>query len=395
VAAQTESSLPTFGLPNKLFIDKTNARFVPSRLPNAVNQNAIVLIFPCFCRDYLSRVEEESAMVFPASTSFSTQEFWLAIALTAIPGILGGVTYGASIFLKEIKAQRTDWPPSGNLSKLSFFAAQALSGMGGSLAALLVTLWANRFPEQFYEIKTWLTLVCTGFVAGYVANRLLPAIADSLYNRLKQLSDKADEAGVKAEETRQAVNQANERVSAAEQKTKQAVQLATEMVRARDYLAGKDFAQRSKTMAQIATLTELAESFPTNRTLNILLARLYDEAVGDRQNAIAVLTAFLEAKKKSGTDNDADMADGLWNLANYFEVEGQQRNDPALRTKAVETIQQSLQLVPAYYSDLMTDQDFAPLTNSEEGKAMLLAFKPQYDAWLQTQGKNKPQPPAQ
>ncbi len=333
-------------------------------------------------------------MVSPPSASFSIQDFWLAIALTAIPGILGGVTYGASVFLKEIKAQGTDWPPSGNLSKFAFFSAQALSGMGGSLAALLVTLWANRFPDQFYEIKTWLTLVCTGFVAGYVANRLLPAIADSLYNRLKQLSDKAEEAGVKAEETRQAVNQANERVTAAEQKTKQAVQLATEMVRTRDYLAGKDFAQRSKTMTQIATLTGLTESFPTNRTLSILLARLYDEAVGDRQNAIAVLTAFLEAKKKIGADNDADTADALWNLANYFEVEGQQRKDPAFRTKAVEALKQSLQLVPAYYSDLLKDQDFAPLTESEEGRAMLLAFKPIYDAWLLAEGKDKPQPSA-
>jgi hypothetical protein len=329
-------------------------------------------------------------MVSPPSASFSIQDFWLAIALTAIPGILGGITYGASVFLKEIKSQSTDWPPSGNLSKSAFFSAQALSGMGGSLAALLVTLWANRFPEQFYDIKTWLTLVCTGFVAGYVANRLLPAIADSLYNRLKQLSEKADEAGVKAEETRQAVNQANERVSAAEQKTKQAVQLASEMVRTRDYLAGKDFSQRSKTMAQIATLSGLAEAFPTNRTLNILLARLYDEAMGDRQSAIAVLTAFLQEKKKIGSDNDTDTADALWNLANYFEVEGRQRKDPALLTNAVETIKQSLQLVPAYYSDLMKDQDFAALRESEEGKAMLLAVKPIYDAWLLTQQKDKP-----
>lgn len=333
-------------------------------------------------------------MVLTASTPFSVQEFWLAIALTAVPGVLGGVTYGVSVFLKEIKARGTDWPPSGNLSKPAFFIAQALSGMGGSLAALLVTLWANRFPDPFFDIQAWLSLVCTGFVAGYVANRLLPAIADSLYNRLKQLSEKADEAGVKAEETRQAVNQANERVSAAEQKTKQAVQLATEMVRTRDYLDGKDFAQRSKTMTQIATLTGLAESFPTNRTLNILLARLYDEAIGDHQNAIAVLSAFLEAKKKNGEDSDADTADALWNLANYFEVEGREQQDPALRTKAVETLKQSLHLVPAYYSDLMKDQDFAALRESPEGKEMLLAVKPEYEEWLQSQAKNKPQTPA-
>jgi hypothetical protein len=334
-------------------------------------------------------------MVIPPSASFSVQEFWLAIALTAIPGVLGGITYGVSVFLKEVKAQSSDWPPSGNLSKLAFFLAQALSGMGGSLAALLVTLWANRFPEPFFEIRAWLSLVCTGFVAGYVANRLLPAIADSLYNRLKQMSAKVDEVGVKAEETQQAVNQANARVSAAEQKTKQAVQLATEMVRTRDFLAGKDFAQRSKTMTQISTLIGLAESFPTNRTLNILLARLYDEALGDRQNAIAVLNTFLDAKKKSGSDKDTDTADALWNLANYFEIESRQQKDATLRSKAVEILRQSLQIVPAYYSDLLKDEDFVPLRESEEGKAMLLAVKPLYDAWLSEQEKNKTQPPAQ
>lgn len=339
-------------------------------------------------------------MVLTTSAPFSAQEFWLAIGLTAIPGILGGVTYGVSVFLQEIKAQTSDWPPSGNLSKSAFFSAQALSGMGGSLAALLVTLWANRFPEPFFEIQAWLSLVCTGFVAGYVANRLLPAIADSLYNRLKQLSDKADEAGVKAEETRQAVNQANERVSAAEQKTRQAELLATEMLHTRDYLAGKDFSRRSQTLTQIATLTGLTESFPTNRTLNILLARLFDEALGDRQNAITVLNAYLEAKKNSGNDNDTDTADALWNRAEYqyFEVEGQQRQprtDPAMRTKAVESLKRSLQLIPAYYDELLKDLDFAPLIESEEGKAMLLAVKPQYDAWLQSQDQNKTQPTAQ
>jgi hypothetical protein len=143
-------------------------------------------------------------------------------------------------------------------------------------------------------------------------------------------------------------------------------------------------------MAQIATLSGLAEAFPTNRTLNILLARLYDEAMGDRQSAIAVLTAFLQEKKKIGTDNDTDTADALWNLANYLEVEGRQRKDPALLTNAVETIKQSLQLVPAYYSDLMKDQDFAALRESEEGKAMLLAIKPIYDTWLLAQQKDKP-----
>jgi hypothetical protein len=346
-------------------------------------------------------------MVYTSGTPSISDEFWLAIALTAIPGVLGGVTYGVSVFLKELKAPGQDWPPSGNLSKRAFFSAQALSGMGGSLAALLVTLWANRFPEPFYEIKAWLSLVCTGYVAGYVANRLLPAIAESLYNRIKQLSEKAEDAGVKAdaavgkadansvklEETQKAVTQASERVTAAEQRTKQAIRLSTEMVRASDYLAAGDFGQKSKTMAQIDTLSELATVFPTNRTLAFLLVRFYDEAAGDCPKAVSTLEAFIDAKKQHGEDGDADTADALWNLASYYVDGGQEAQDPAMQTKAVEALRRSLQIVPSYYSDLMQDEGFAALKGSSEGQEMLRKAKAAYESWLSTQQEKTQETP--
>ena len=141
-------------------------------------------------------------------------EFWLTMAFTVIPGTLGGIVNGISMFLKEIKVKDEDWPPNGHLSMPAFFLAQALLGMGGALAALLVTLWANRFPDSLYTTKAWLSLVCTGFVAGYVANRLLPAIADSLYNRLIKLGEKTEIAGEKAEAAKVAVAEANQRAAA-------------------------------------------------------------------------------------------------------------------------------------------------------------------------------------
>jgi|GEM_PF-5088175 len=334
-------------------------------------------------------------MLLNSATAFSIDEFWFAIALTAIPGVLGGITFGVSVFLKEIKAHREDWPPSGNLSKLAFFSAQALSGMGGSLAALLVTLWANRFPDPFYEIKAWLSLVCTGFVAGYVANRLLPAIADSLYNRLTKLAEKADEAGNKAEEAKQAVSEA-------QKQTRMATQMASEMVRVRDYLAGKDFSQQQKTQALIATLNESVKYFPSIRTLSILLARLYDQAANDRQSAIDVLVRFIEAKKQIGEGSDASTADAYWNLADYYyyerpdyceEKDGVQifaaravRKDAALLSKGVDSMRESIQRVPSYYQALLEDQDFTAMRESPEGMTMLSEAKQQYGQWTQTQG---------
>jgi hypothetical protein len=97
---------------------------------------------------------QELGMELPAGSLPSVvAEFWLTILLTAVPGVMGGITNGVSMFLRDINAKPDEWPPNGNLSKVGFFFAQALSGLGGSLAALLVTLWANRFPDQLFATK--------------------------------------------------------------------------------------------------------------------------------------------------------------------------------------------------------------------------------------------------
>ncbi len=350
-------------------------------------------------------------MVSPSSEPFSQLEFWLTIALASIPGVLGGITYGVSIFLKEIKAKKPDWPPSGHLSKTAFFWAQALTGMGGALAALLVTLWANHFPSPFYDAKAWLTLVCTGFVAGYVANRLLPAVADSLYNKLKQLSDKTDEVGAKADQTQeavgktqqavvktqQAVDETNDRVTAAEEKTKLAVQLATSMVRASDYLAQNDFTKsetrvmlQAKTAAQVTTLADLVKAFPANRTLCFLLARLHDEAEKNPQAAIDVLTTFIGAvavKTELDDGDNVNTADAYWNIATLWleKADGKTHRDPAYMKESVAAMKESLRILPSYYDAFENDDGFKAMADLDEGKAMIAAAKTAYDAWAKTQ----------
>ncbi len=320
-------------------------------------------------------------MADPSSTTFSTSEFWLAIALTAIPGLLGGVTYGVSVFLKEVKAQSKDWPPSGNLSKSAFFSAQALSGMGGSLAAMLVTLWANRFPDQFFEVKAWLSLVCTGFVAGYVANRLLPAIADSLYTQMKKLAQQADATELKANEAKQVGEQASAQAATAEAKVEDAVRLASEMVGAINYLTAADFSQKTRTKEHIDSLSKLLKIFPTDANLNLLLARLYDEAEKDRAGAIAVLKSYVEAKAAAGEADDPKMANVFWNLSCYYEGEGRSRNDADLCQKAIEVMEQSLKCKPFYFRAFLEDEDFKAMRESKEGVEMLVRVQTKYSEW--------------
>jgi hypothetical protein len=308
-------------------------------------------------------------------------EFGLTLALTVVPGMLGGITNGVSMFLKEVKAKREDWPPSGNLSNEAFFLAQALSGMGGALAALLATLWANRFPDPFFEAKAWLTLVSTGFVAGYIANRLLPAIADSLYNRLMKLDQKTVQAEEKAQAATTVAAQASEKAADAEKSASESVQLTSEVVRAYDYLNDEDFGQRMATFRHIQRLTELAQSFPANRTLNIVLARLHAEANGDFQSAIDTLIGFIGEKVKRHEDKDEDTADAYWNLSSYYEDECKKTGDAVIRGKAIEAMRQSITRVPSYYKDLLDDEDFKELRESDAGKKMLSELKPLYESW--------------
>lgn len=327
-------------------------------------------------------------MTYPSNPAPSVQaEFWLTIALTAVPGMLGGITNGVSMFLKQVKAEPKDWPPNGNLSVPAFFLAQALSGVGGALAALLATLWANRFPEasQFFEAKALLTLLTTSYVAGYVANRLLPAIAESLYEQVSKLAERARKTSEQAEEAKKAGDEASERASSAEANANKAVELATEMVRASGYLAAKDFSQPIATLTLVAKLAELMHSFPTNRTLNILLARLYAEAARDHESAIAVLTAFVEAKKRIGEDGDVHTADACWNLANYYEEKFKTLRDASLRIKAIECLTESMKRMPSYYMDLMNDEDFAELRKSAESATLLAEAKLRYEEWLRKQ----------
>jgi hypothetical protein len=285
------------------------------------------------------------------------RQFWLTIALTGIPGVLGGLTNGVSIYLKAIYEEKDKWPPSGHLSAGAFFSSQGVTGFGGAIAALLVALWAKRFPDE--NAIGMLELAATGFVAGYIGNRLLPAIADTLYDKYLQLAKKADETARKTEEThvklqaateeitRQegktdvALETANKAILAAEKKTLRAISLSTEMFRADSYLRGKDFVP-VQTANIIGTLRSLAADFPLNRTLNILLSRTYNEAAGERVKAIEVLRDFIQAKAAANQGQDLDAAAAYWNIANYCEFQFRDTADRTWRTQALEAAGEAL-----------------------------------------------------
>src|ERR1035438_4379086 len=96
-------------------------------------------------RCYPAGVVRECSMTASTNGSLETVlgQFWLTLALVGIPGVLGGLTNGISIFLRPADTEAGNAASDGDLPKRSYYVAYAITGLGGSLAALLVTLWAG------------------------------------------------------------------------------------------------------------------------------------------------------------------------------------------------------------------------------------------------------------
>jgi hypothetical protein len=300
-----------------------------------------------------------------ASIGGRMPDFWLTLALVGIPGIFGGLTNSISAIVKpaDSGSLKSDSATVSPAHGLGFYAAHAVTGLGGALAALLVILWAGKFPADLSDLQALLTLTCTGFIAGYIAIRLLPAIADRFY---KQFADLKEQQEQLKEQQTQLARKTDEGL-------KNAVSLTTELTKAIDYLSAGNFDAPGQTQKLIASLSSLAQAYPTNRTLNILLARLWNEALKDRQKAINVLENYAKAKLQAG-EKDYDLATAYWNIANYDEDDFKKAADPNLRAQAVAALRNALDASRAYLTEFQNDPDFEDLRKSDAGKKLLADF---------------------
>jgi hypothetical protein len=287
-------------------------------------------------------------------------QFLSILALVGIPGVLGGLTNCITIFLK---------PGQVDSPKPSYYLAFGVTGFGGSMAGLLVTLWVGKFPKGAFGVEDLLTLACMGFIAGYLGDRLLQAVADKVQKQLTEVQQQQDEL---KQQQAKLTERHTELAIDTDQRIADAVNLSTELTAAREYLSGESFVT-GQTEGLIASLSSLVKAYPTNRPLNILLSRLWEEARYDRKKAMEVLDAFIEAKLKTG-QRDEDLATAYWNAANYFEFDFRETNKPELRAQVVGALRKALEISPSYRDELLRDKDFANLRESDEGKALLKEF---------------------
>ena len=272
-------------------------------------------------------------------------DFWRVFILLTAGGVIGGLLYRTSIFL-SIANKITKNPLSNEQSSLSFSFANAFMGIGGAWVVLLCLLLTKRAPLGL-ETDQLLELFATSLVAGYTGNRIFLAGAGKLTKEL-------------FESTAKKVNTA--------QRSAHRSQIISETLAYLDQ-GGNQTSHQTRNF--VALLQAELKRDPEFREIAILLARTLAELKGDRRSAIYVLQGFIATKRRSGKEDDENVADAFWNLANYFEEDFKLTGERDSRIEAISAMGESLRILPDYRANYIEDGDFKDLRNDAKAKKLL------------------------
>ena len=272
-------------------------------------------------------------------------DFWRVFFLLTAGGVIGGLLYRTSIFLSTTH-KITQNPLSDEQSTVSFSIANAFMGIGGAWVVLLVLLLTKRAPLGL-ETDQLLELFATAMVAGYTGNRIFLAGAGKLTKEL-------------FESTAKKVNNA--------EKSANRSRVISEVLAYLDQGGNQTGHQTRNFVAALQAQLKLNPEF---REIAILLARVLAELKNDKRSAIYVLQGFIATKRRSGKEDDENVADAFWNLANYFEEDFKKTGDRDSRQEAISAMGESLRILPDYRANYIEDGDFKDLRNDAKAKKLL------------------------
>jgi hypothetical protein len=272
-------------------------------------------------------------------------DFWRVFFLLTAGGVIGGLLYRTSIFLSTTH-KITQNPLSDEQSTISFSIANAFMGIGGAWVVLLVLLLTKRAPLGL-ETDQLLELFATAMVAGYTGNRIFLAGAGKLTKEL-------------FESTAKKVNNA--------EKSANRSRVISEVLAYLDQGGNQTGHQTRNFVAALQAQLKLNPEF---REIAILLARVLAELKNDKRSAIYVLQGFIATKRRSGKEDDENVADAFWNLANYFEEDFKKTGDRDSRQEAISAMGESLRILPDYRANYIEDGDFKDLRNDAKAKKLL------------------------
>jgi tetratricopeptide (TPR) repeat protein len=115
----------------------------------------------------------------------------------------------------------------------------------------------------------------------------------------------------------------------------------------------------------VRVLESLRDQLPLSRKLYIILGRLHRRLLR-YDEAIKVLSTFLENKQRAGSGGDSDAAAAYYNRACYYVLKGSETGDVAFYSQALEDLERALAGAPELREEARQDPDFELLRDNEE-----------------------------
>jgi hypothetical protein len=286
--------------------------------------------------------------------------YWQALALAIFSGFGGGLISAVASLLDPGKTEK-GYEATNGVSVGVFVWGRGLLGIGGAFAVMLAIIVAGRYKDDLTAANLlFLTSICV--VAGFVGQRMLSAVAKRMEDQIAQEVDR------KTKGVRDSVEKVVEEKA---RETKVHVNIGDNILAALSTLNARNYDPTG--IGQYIKDLESARENPdyrTDRTLNIVLARLFADGRKDYDQAIAILFRFTEERAQQGPP-DIDLADGFYNIACYkvrkmLTVSGDAAVE--LRAQALAALEKSVKIAPQNAEDAASDRDFLPLRDDPEFK---------------------------
>lgn len=296
--------------------------------------------------------------------------YWQALAIIVAFGSTGGLIYGIVSLLNSGKTGN-EFQIAKEVPLLAFFLGRCAVGVGGAAAIVLVLITTKHYPDKA-DSSGMLFLSTSCLVAGFIGHEILPAVAARMQRQI------AEEVERKTQEVKKDVERKTEEVK------REAVREATEKgkiysdVNLDIGMAVQALSAKEKDPKiierRVAELEEDRTRLPRNRTLHIVLARVYDELLGNFDKAVETLKTFVQ-EKESKNEYDMDFADALYNIACYYAKRMAKSESveekKVLRDVALNALKRSISTWPSNAKDAKYEKDLSALQDDPEFKALI------------------------
>jgi tetratricopeptide (TPR) repeat protein len=245
----------------------------------------------------------------------------------------------------------------------------ALGGMGGSISMLFVIVATSKL-ETSDKPTNILLLISLGMISGFLGYRVLRSVAQKVEKQLEEMELRTDK---KIQETAARVEEQTTKKIVESKKILQREVEYSDAITTGKIVRADEHALPSTIEMAMSQLRSVLEEIPDDRQATIILSNLYTKK-GDYDNAISLLTGFIEMLQEKGGRNK-DIADALYNRACFINIvaEGITNNlakREELKHKVFADLERSFRLAPSNREEAKNDPDLQNLLNDNMFKPL-------------------------